>query len=54
MEFYENRAKKPFYVFVQIGRWLQHEWKIYQTRRVLDKLSDAQLKDIGLRRDDYC
>ena len=54
MEFYENRAKRPFFVFVLIGRRLKQEWRVYQARRVLDRLSDAQLKDVGLRRDDFC
>ncbi|MBB1198953.1 DUF1127 domain-containing protein [Enterobacteriaceae bacterium 89] len=54
MEFYENRAKKPFFFFVLVGRWMKQEWRAYRTRRVLDRLSDEQLKDVGLRRSDYC
>ncbi|WP_330982154.1 MULTISPECIES: DUF1127 domain-containing protein [Enterobacterales] len=53
MEFYENRAKAPFQIFVLMGRWVKQSWRARQTRRVLDKLSDEQLKDIGLRRNDY-
>lgn len=54
MEFYENRAKAPFQIFVFIGRWIKQSRRAKQTRRALDKLTDEQLKDIGLRRGDYC
>lgn len=52
MEFYENRAKRSFFVFVLIWRaW--KKWAVQrQTRRILQGLSDAELRDIGLRRDD--
>ncbi|TDN59465.1 DUF1127 domain-containing protein [Scandinavium goeteborgense] len=53
MEFHENRAKAPFQIYVVIGRWLRQRWRIWKTRRALDRLSDAQLKDVGLRREDY-
>ncbi|MCS2149311.1 DUF1127 domain-containing protein [Scandinavium manionii] len=53
MEFHENRAKAPFQIFVLMGRWLRQTWRIWKTRRALDRLSDAQLKDVGLRREDY-
>ncbi|MRS15353.1 DUF1127 domain-containing protein [Enterobacteriaceae bacterium RIT691] len=54
MEFYENRATAPFKIFVLIGRWMKQSWRAEKTRRALDKLSDEQLKDIGMRRSDYC
>lgn len=54
MEYHENRAKAPFQIFVLIGRWMAQTVRAWQTRRVLDRLSDEQLKDVGLRRDDYC
>ncbi|MDX6021617.1 DUF1127 domain-containing protein [Scandinavium sp. V105_16] len=54
MEFHENRAKAPFQIFVLMGRWALQSWRVRQTRRMLDRLSDEQLKDVGLRRDDYC
>ncbi len=54
MEFYENRAKAPFHIFVLAGRWMRQTWRVWRTRQVLDRLSDEQLKDVGLRRDDYC
>ncbi|MCS2152012.1 DUF1127 domain-containing protein [Scandinavium goeteborgense] len=53
MEFHENRAKAPFKIYVLIGRWLRQTWRIWKTRRELDRLSDAQLKDVGLRRGDF-
>lgn len=54
MEFHENRAQAPFQIFVLMGRWIVQTWRVRQTRRTLDRLSDEQLKDVGLRRDDYC
>lgn len=53
MEFYENRAKAPFQIFVLMGRWVKQTWRAWQTRRVLERLSDEQLKDVGLRRSEY-
>lgn len=52
MEFYENRAKRPFFIFVLIWRaW--KKWVVQrQTRHLLQRLSDAELRDIGLSRDD--
>ena len=52
MEFYENRAKRPFFVFVLIWRAWKKWYVLCQTRRLLRRLSDAELRDIGLRRDD--
>lgn len=52
MEFHENRAKRPFFIFVLL--WQAYKkWRIQrQTRRLLQRLSDAELRDIGLSRDD--
>ena len=49
MEFYENRSKRPFVVFVWIAKTLRN-W--YRTRRILSQMSDEQLKDVGLSRYD--
>ncbi|HCT7896979.1 TPA: DUF1127 domain-containing protein [Enterobacter cloacae] len=49
MEFYENRSKRPFIVFV----WIGNNWyRINRTRRILSQMSDEQLKDVGLSRYD--
>ncbi|AYY72853.1 DUF1127 domain-containing protein [Citrobacter koseri] len=51
MEFHENRAKQPFIGFVQIWRAIKR-WRLRaQTQRVLQRMNDEQLKDVGLRRD---
>ncbi|MDC7314268.1 DUF1127 domain-containing protein [Enterobacter ludwigii] len=52
MEFYENRSKRPFVVFVWIGKTLRNWYRIHRTRRILSKMSDEQLKDVGLSRND--
>ena len=52
MEFFENRPKRPFVVFVHTWRWLMKKWQIRQTRKSLMRLSDEQLKDLGLSRHD--
>ncbi|BBR60732.1 DUF1127 domain-containing protein [Klebsiella sp. WP7-S18-CRE-02] len=52
MEFHENRAKQPFIGFVQLWRFMKKGWQVRQTRRVLQRMSDEQLKDVGLRRDE--
>ncbi|BBQ85667.1 MULTISPECIES: DUF1127 domain-containing protein [Enterobacteriaceae] len=52
MEFHENRAKQPFIGFVQLWRFMKKWWHLQQTRRVLRRMSDEQLKDVGLRRDE--
>ncbi|WP_071886690.1 DUF1127 domain-containing protein [[Enterobacter] lignolyticus] len=54
MEFYENRAKKPFIGFVLLWQAFKKWRRQAATRRALDQLSDAQLKDIGITRSDYC
>ena len=51
MEFHENRARQPFIGFVFLARVIKKWWLQGQTRRVLQQMSDEQLKDIGLRRD---
>ena len=43
MEFHENRARQPFIGFVLLVRFIKKWW--------LQQMSDEQLKDIGLRRD---
>lgn len=50
MEFHENRARQPFIGFVLLVRFIKMVAS-GQTRRVLQQMSDEQLKDIGLRRD---
>jgi uncharacterized protein YjiS (DUF1127 family) len=51
MEFYENRSKRPFIVFVWIAK--RCNWyRINRTRRILSQMSDEQLKDVGLSRYD--
>lgn len=54
MEFYENRAKKPFVGFVYLLQAFRQWRRQAASRRALDKLSDAQLKDVGIKRSDYC
>ena len=51
MEFHENRARLPFSGFVLLVRFIKKWCLQEQTRRVLQQMSDEQLKDIGLRRD---
>lgn len=54
MEFYENRSKRPFIGFVLLARAWRKWYQRRCARRTLDRLSDEQLKDVGLRREDYC
>ncbi|HID4045094.1 TPA: DUF1127 domain-containing protein [Pluralibacter gergoviae] len=54
MEYDVNQAKRPFIFYILLGRWLRQQWRIWHTRRALRRLSDEQLKDVGLRRDDVC
>lgn len=58
MEFNENRAgrpfsQSPFILMFRLPRrlWLAWRHRAY-SRKVLARLSDAQLKDIGLSSDD--
>ncbi|WP_437887408.1 DUF1127 domain-containing protein [Phytobacter sp. V91] len=52
MEFFENRPKRPFLLFVHSWNWLGQKWLRYRTRKALLRLSDEQLKDVGLTRHD--
>lgn len=52
MEFFENRSKRPFIVFVWIAKTLRNWYRINRTRRILSQMSDEQLKDVGLSRND--
>ncbi|MBE3512324.1 DUF1127 domain-containing protein [Enterobacter cloacae complex sp. I2] len=52
MEFYENRLKRPFVVFVWIGKAIRNWYRINRTRRILSQMSDEQLRDVGLSRHD--
>jgi uncharacterized protein YjiS (DUF1127 family) len=57
MGYDENRAAKPFTgTPYQLVRYLWRSYKRWQLRRetrvILSKLSDSQLKDIGLGRND--
>lgn len=52
MEFFENRPQRPFFGFVQLWHWAKRKWERRKTRIILSNLSDEQLKDLGLRRDD--
>ena len=45
MEFHENRARQPFIGFVLLVRFIKKWWLQEQTRRVLQQMSDEQLKD---------
>jgi len=58
MGYDENRAAKPFAgTPYHLVRYLWRRYKRWQlrqeTRAILSRLNDAQLKDIGLRRDDW-
>ncbi|EBE0340184.1 DUF1127 domain-containing protein [Salmonella enterica] len=60
MEFYENRARQPFIGFAQLWRglrrwwlrrwWLRRWWLRRIARQALRRMSDQQLRDIGLDR----
>lgn len=52
MEFNENRARRPFTIFIWTGKIFARWYRINRTRRILSKLSDEHLKDIGLSRAD--
>ncbi|MDU6925724.1 DUF1127 domain-containing protein [Franconibacter helveticus] len=52
MEFHENRPLRPFYGFVLLARFIRSVWRRHQTRRLLSRLDDDKLRDIGLRRED--
>lgn len=52
MEFNENRAKRPFVVFIWLWEALKSGYRIHRTCRILQRMSDEQLKDVGLTRHD--
>lgn len=52
MEFHENRAKRPFAIFIWMGKALVRWYRINRTCRILQGMSDEQLKDVGLSRFD--
>ncbi|EAA3839463.1 DUF1127 domain-containing protein [Salmonella enterica] len=52
MEFYENRARQPFIGFAQLWRGLRRWWLRRIARQALRRMSDQQLRDIGLDRKD--
>ena len=58
MEFNENRAGRPFQqspfrlMFTLPYRLLLLWWQRKQTRKILSRLSEAQLRDIGLTCED--
>ncbi len=52
MEFHENRSTRPFIAFVWIAKTLRRWYRIHRTRRILSRMSDEQLKDVGLSRYD--
>ncbi len=59
MEFDQNRAARPFSVtLLDIFRGtvrMVKNWKARRdTRRILSRLSDNQLQDIGITRSDIC
>ncbi|MBJ3814262.1 DUF1127 domain-containing protein [Shimwellia pseudoproteus] len=53
MEFHENRARRPFIGFVLLWKFWKAWYRQHQSRKALDRMSDSQLKDVGLNRDDY-
>lgn len=52
MEFYENRAKRPLFLFIWMGKLIARWYRINRTRKILSRLSDEHLRDIGLSRAD--
>jgi len=52
MEFHENQSKRPFLLFTHTWNWLVKKWQRRHTRKVLHRLSDEQLKDLGLKHSD--
>ncbi|WP_420843379.1 DUF1127 domain-containing protein [Kosakonia oryzendophytica] len=52
MEFFENRPTRPWIGFVLLWRKWQHLRERRRTARLLRALSDEQLKDLGLRREE--
>jgi len=54
MEFHENRARRPFIGFVMLWQAFTRWRRQARAKRVLQRMSDAQLRDMGLERDDIC
>lgn len=54
MEFHENRGHRPFSGLVMIWRAFTQWRRQAQAKKVLQRMSDAQLRDMGLERDDVC
>ncbi|BDH46098.1 hypothetical protein TUM12370_21420 [Salmonella enterica subsp. enterica serovar Choleraesuis] len=52
MEFHENRARRPFLGLVLIWRAVKKWYIRGQTRRILQRMDERRLNDIGLRRED--
>lgn len=52
MEYDQHRSKRPFRVFIWIWLTLKNRYRIRQTRRILQAMTDEQLKDVGLSRFD--
>lgn len=52
MEFHENRSKRPFIAFVWMWKMVKNWYRVNRTRRILSRMSDEQLKDVGLSRFD--
>lgn len=52
MEFNENRSARPFIAFVCIVKTICNWYRINRTRRILSQMSDEQLKDVGLSRNE--
>ncbi|WLI75591.1 DUF1127 domain-containing protein [Kosakonia sp. H02] len=52
MQVFENRPNSPFFAAVLLWRKVQRWRANRKTRLLLLNLSDHQLKDLGLRRDE--
>ncbi|SCB73338.1 DUF1127 domain-containing protein [Kosakonia oryziphila] len=52
MEFFENQHRGPFSGLIFLWRKFQALRLRWQTRKILRALSDKQLKDLGLRREE--
>ena len=52
MEFNENRPFRPFIGFVLVWQAFVKWRRRAQTRRILQGMSDEQLRDVGLTRND--
>ncbi|WP_071608799.1 DUF1127 domain-containing protein [Entomohabitans teleogrylli] len=52
MEFYENRPRRPFIGFVLIWRALKKGYLRRKARHQLQRMNDAQLRELGVRRED--